>query len=59
MKIIFFFLDHVWNEELAGILHQCAKHMDELVFRPTLHSKREQEKKYKLHFLSFNHVFFR
>jgi hypothetical protein len=36
-----FFLDHVWNEKLAGkLFHQ---YNDE-VFRPIFHSKRDQEK---------------
>jgi hypothetical protein len=40
-----FFLDHVWNEKLAGkLFHQCALGIDE-VFRPNFHSKRDQEKK--------------
>jgi hypothetical protein len=40
-----FFLDHVWNEKLAGkLFHQCGSRIDE-VFWPIFHSTRDQEKK--------------
>jgi hypothetical protein len=45
-----FFLDHVWNENLAGKL----KRVDKIVFWPNFHSKCDQEKNYKLHFLIHN-----
>jgi hypothetical protein len=50
-----FFLHHVWNENLGGeLFHQCAE-----VFRPNFHSKRDEEKNYKLHFLSnLNYILF-
>jgi hypothetical protein len=36
-----------------------AKRIDEIVFRLNFHSERDQEKNYKLHFLSFNNVIFK
>jgi hypothetical protein len=40
-----FFLDHVLNEKLGGKLYF-------IVFRPIFHSKHDQEKNFKLHFLN-------
>jgi hypothetical protein len=55
------------NEKLAGKLHQSALRIDEIVsalrideifFWSIFHSKRDQEKNYKLYYL-FNNVIFR